>query len=144
MFFSCALKQSSLQKGERKFTTKDRLSWLYKVVKVFFYWSEALKARPLFFIPAVSNILISFIVIDTIFKKLSRIGLQPRDLFVYFQLLFHFTAELQRLPNESFFLQNSSVFTNIRTPIWHLCRKTTVLICHRYLINTRVEKMNNI
>jgi len=28
--------------------------------------------------------------------------------------------------------------------IIHLCRKTTVLSCHRHLINSGVEKMNNI
>jgi hypothetical protein len=28
--------------------------------------------------------------------------------------------------------------------IKHQCRKTTVLSCHRCLINTGVEKMNNI
>jgi hypothetical protein len=28
--------------------------------------------------------------------------------------------------------------------IRHLCRKTTVLNCHRYLINTSYEKINNI
>jgi hypothetical protein len=28
--------------------------------------------------------------------------------------------------------------------IRHQCRKTTVLCCHRCLINPRVEKMNNI
>jgi hypothetical protein len=36
------------------------------------------------------------------------------------------------------------LFVN-RTPcIRHLCRKTIVLSCQRYLINTGVEKMNNI
>jgi hypothetical protein len=40
-------------------------------------------------------------------------------------------------------------FTNIKAAnktahISHLCRKTTALRCHRCLINTGVEKMNNI
>jgi len=34
--------------------------------------------------------------------------------------------------------------TNRTTHMRHQCRKTTALSCHRCLINTGVEKMNNI
>jgi hypothetical protein len=36
------------------------------------------------------------------------------------------------------------VFTNRSARIRHKCRKTTVLSCHRCLINPGIEKMNNI
>jgi hypothetical protein len=37
-----------------------------------------------------------------------------------------------------------TVSYNRTAHIRHLCQKTTVLSCHRYLINTGVEKMNYI
>ncbi len=37
-----------------------------------------------------------------------------------------------------------AVASNRTTHVRHLCRKTTFLSCHRCLINTGVEKVNNI
>jgi len=36
------------------------------------------------------------------------------------------------------------LYSNKTSHIRHQCRKTTVLSCHRFLINTGVEKINNI
>jgi hypothetical protein len=41
-------------------------------------------------------------------------------------------------------LREEAEFSNGTARVSDLCRKTTVLCCHRCLINTGVEKINNI
>ncbi len=48
----------------------------------------------------------------------------------------------RRKKNEAMLMRNA--WPNRRAHIRHQCRKATVLSCHRCLINTGVEKMNNI
>ncbi len=60
---------------------------------------------------------------------------------------FFFVAKPRRGQRLSEFYKTCSVFTNFvnRAPhIRHQCRKKTVFSCHRCLINSGVEKMNNI
>ncbi len=46
--------------------------------------------------------------------------------------------------HKTYFYKRYNIFLNRRAHIRHLCRKTTVSRCHICLINTGIEKMNNI
>ncbi len=97
-----------------------------KLLRYFNHWKSRVKNRSWLFKPAKQH-LVTFILTR---HKLGHFVLSEKSFFSMNCLLFF----------NSFFIWLSKF--NRTAHIRHQCKKTTVLSCHRCLINTGVGKMN--